>query len=98
MLDPNAPIFEVSEEVRNSILEVYLRDAKQSLGEIEFGTIQKNHEDVRKAAHKLKGASATIGATQMTNICRSMENPLMQNLEMLSELKNAFETLKKEIG
>ncbi len=98
MLDPNAPIFEVSEEIRNSIIEVYLRDASQSIGEIEFGTIQKNHEAVRKASHKLKGASATMGATEMTDICRSMENPLMQNLEMLKKLKNAFESLKKSLA
>jgi len=97
MLDPNAPIFEVSEEIRDSIIEVYLRDAGQAIGEIEFETIQKNHETVRKAAHKLKGASATLGASEMTDLCRSMENPLMQNLETLKKLKAAFESLKKSL-
>ncbi|MDA8714464.1 Hpt domain-containing protein [Flavobacteriales bacterium] len=98
MLDRDAPIFEVSEEIRNSIIQVYLRDASQSIIEIEGGTIQKEHEVVRKAAHKLKGASATLGATEMTNICRDMENPVMQNMDMLHKLKEAFKTLKNAIA
>lgn len=97
MLDPNAPIFEVSEEIRNSIIKVYLRDASISIIEIEAGTIQKEHEVVRRAAHKLKGASATLGATDITNICRTMENPLMQTTNLLEQLKEAFKTLQKSL-
>lgn len=32
------------------------------------------HEDIRKAAHELKGSSLTLGAVEMANLSRTMED------------------------
>lgn len=92
---------------RSTLFATFLKQAKQDISMMNEGVKRGNVEMVRKAAHTLKGSSATIGGARFSDICRKMEILAKQNdLEaikslqeiMLKEFKELREAIKKEVG
>lgn len=55
------------------LIETYLGDAESGLEKIERGLANRAWEDIRAAAHVLRGASAAIGAEQVMALCEQLE-------------------------
>ncbi len=51
------------EELLREVLEIFLEDAPEVFSRLARGVEDKSPEDVAKAAHTLKGASANISAS-----------------------------------
>lgn len=65
---------EVLEDEFQVLINTYLIDAQLRLKLIEEGLDTKNYEQVRLAAHSLKGASANIGALILAQLCEQLEH------------------------
>ena len=95
---------EVLEDEFQVLINTYLIDAQLRLKLIEEGLDTKNYEQVRLAAHSLKGASANIGALILTQLCEQLEHDckvgqyknLTEQLDILrGEFSNICDTLQK---
>ncbi len=60
--------------VLSEIYEVFLSSAIEYLAKIHKGLTTNNAEELRKAAHAFRGASASIGAHCLTELCHQMES------------------------
>ena len=56
-----------------TLLEVYREDLPDKLSAIRSGLDKGDLDAVQRAAHSLKGASATVGATAMREVAYAME-------------------------
>lgn len=72
--DQLAELKEVLEDEFDVLINTYLTDAQLRLQLIEQGIAAQNYEQVRLAAHSLKGASANIGALQLAQLCEHLEH------------------------
>lgn len=84
-----AELKEVLENEFVVLIETYIKDAQFRLTLINDGLNNNNYEAVRLAAHSLKGASANLGATMLSNLCEQLEHRCkvgdIQNLEVVFE-------------
>jgi HPt (histidine-containing phosphotransfer) domain-containing protein len=55
------------------VLESYLKDAPAYFAAIERAVAQSDSRALDRAAHTLKSASATLGATLFASLCKEME-------------------------
>ncbi len=55
------------------LIDIFLRDAPQRIGEIEAGLRNGDIELLERAAHTLKSSSANIGAPALSELCRRIE-------------------------
>lgn len=99
-----AELKEVLEDEFDVLINTYLTDAQLRLQLIEQGVAAQNYEQVRLAAHSLKGASANIGALILTQLCEQLEHDckvgqyknLTEQLDILrGEFSNICDTLQK---
>ena len=86
---------EVLEDEFQVLINTYLIDAQLRLKLIEEGLDIKNYEQVRLAAHSLKGASANIGALILAQLCEQLEHDC-KKLEY-QNLKDVCLKITKEI-
>jgi histidine phosphotransfer protein HptB len=89
-------------EFFSKLLDTFGRDAAEHLAALRAATIGGETEQVREEAHALKGASLTIGALGMAQICLELERfGTAQNLEgapeELARLEREFDRVKIEI-
>ena len=75
------------------ILSLYLSDSQTLLDGVLQASVKGDGESLRKAAHALKSSSANVGATDLSDLCRRVEemarageppgaeNPLLARLE-----------------
>lgn len=68
-----AELKEVLEDEFQVLINTYLADAQMRLALIEQGIAKQDYEQIRLAAHSLKGASANIGALILTQLCEQLE-------------------------
>ncbi len=61
------------------LFTIFLKGSKLDIAVIENGINVGDAEKIRKAAHALKGSSATLGGTQFSEICRQVEHLAGQN-------------------
>lgn len=78
---------EVLEDEFQVLINTYLIDAQLRLKLIEEGLDTKNYEQVRLAAHSLKGASANIGALILAQLCEQLEHDCKVGKSDLSDTK-----------
>ncbi|ALG66910.1 PAS domain S-box protein [Beggiatoa leptomitoformis] len=57
----------------NWLLDLFIKELPNYLDELEQAVILENSETIFLVAHKLKGASANMGAYPLASLCRSME-------------------------
>lgn len=68
------------------IATVFLDDARRRVEAIEKGVEQQDAGAVQMPAHALKGSCSYLGATQLAELCRAIEERAEQgNLEGCSE-------------
>jgi two-component system sensor histidine kinase/response regulator len=89
--------------VLQEIYDAFMSSAVEYLAAIRDGAARNDAEGLRKSAHALKGASATIGAQRLAELCRQLEalgvagqvDGAGQRLEQLEQefarVKNAVE-------
>ena len=88
--------------VINSLLNLALNEIPHQIIELESAFIEKNHENISSAAHRIKGSSINMRFSLMADIAGELENSSHNNwnekLEPhLSELKAEWELVKKFI-
>lgn len=74
MLNPKAPIFDVPEELRGSILSVFRKESKELIDEMKRATKNNDIELLKACAHKLKGSCGTIGAMELSDLAAEIED------------------------
>ncbi|MCB4455977.1 response regulator [Leisingera sp. McT4-56] len=62
------------EGLLREMAELFLSQAPQLAADIETARRNGNAEDLRRAAHTLKGSAAVVGATQVAEAARRLEN------------------------
>jgi HPt (histidine-containing phosphotransfer) domain-containing protein len=86
----------------NEILKLYIFEADKLLFQIESQINKKNFDDLKISSHTLKGASANVGAVEVSALSSRIEEKSKKadgaNLrELCDELKECFTLTKKEI-
>ena len=71
---------ELFEELRSildgefpTLIRTFVQDSGLRVDEVQAAFAQGRIDDVRKAAHSLKGASANLGLAQLAEQCRQLE-------------------------
>ncbi len=65
---------EVMEDDFSLLIDTFVTDSEtrlQTLSDLVMGT---DADAIRREAHSLKGSSSNIGATKMTDLCKSLED------------------------
>jgi PAS domain S-box-containing protein len=60
-------------EVLEQLINNYLEDAPQLLQAMRDAVAKEDAAALRQAAHKLRGASANLGATTLSQLCKTLE-------------------------
>ncbi len=93
------------EEFLKELVEIFLDDAVLRIEELKSALQTGDPEEVGRTAHKLKGASANMGADGLTSYAKELEaltvvaklqeaGPLMQGLETeLTRVRSTLESL-----
>ena len=87
---------EVLEDEFQILIDTYLADAQLRLKLIEEGLDTQNYEQVRLAAHSLKGASANIGALILAQLCEQLEHDC--KLQKYSDLDTLVISVSEELS
>jgi len=66
-------------EIHKKLLKSYISSLPQALDDIQIAFTWRNHELLSEYAHKLKSSSRSVGATNMAEVCRSIELGCMEN-------------------
>jgi CheY-like chemotaxis protein/HPt (histidine-containing phosphotransfer) domain-containing protein len=64
---------EVAVELLRELLDAYIEDVPQRLVDIETAIAQSNPEALRQAAHALRSSSINLGAVELGDLCRKLE-------------------------
>ncbi|RMH69562.1 MAG: PAS domain S-box protein [Gemmatimonadetes bacterium] len=86
-------------EFLNDVIQIFLEDAPVLLDRIETALNQNNTDEVRRAAHGLKGSSANLGALHLAELCTHLEiqakaNHLDRAREHLYLIQNELNRVK----
>lgn len=88
------------------LIDLYLKDAPVKLASMQEAVAGEDAEGLRRAAHGLRGSSASIGAARVAALCEGLEHasrvasagqeaaPLVEQLER--ELEDARRALEAE--
>ncbi len=60
-------------DLLTKVVEIYLEEAAKLINKIKTGVAQRNHGQIRTAAHSLKSSSAHIGALTIAAFARDLE-------------------------
>jgi signal transduction histidine kinase/CheY-like chemotaxis protein len=64
---------EVAVELMRELLDAYSEDVPQRLVDIEMAIAQSNPEALRQSAHALRSSSINLGAVEVGELCRELE-------------------------
>jgi signal transduction histidine kinase/DNA-binding NarL/FixJ family response regulator len=64
---------EAAAELLRELLDVYSEDVPQRLVDIEIAIAQSNPEALRQAAHALRSSSINLGAVEVGQMCKALE-------------------------
>lgn len=68
-----AELRDLLEEDLSELLQTYMQDSEQRLAEMQTALSEQNSRLGFEAAHSLKGASANLGATVLTELCSKLQ-------------------------
>jgi len=77
-------------DIVDQLLQLFLQSTPELLGELHAAVDGADADELRRAAHKLKGSCQNIGATFMATLCRSLETGEGDVAATLAELDDAF--------
>ncbi len=90
-----------------SVCRLFLEDAPRQAGQMQEAFLRSAEREVEHLAHSLKSTSATLGATELSNLCAQIEKAartgqLTEIQEVLSslpaKLKAVERALRRELG
>ncbi|HEY9907957.1 MAG TPA: response regulator, partial [Thermosynechococcaceae cyanobacterium] len=88
-----------AEAVVLELIDCYLSETPQLLRSLIGAIVEQNLPEVRRAAHSLKSSSAALGATNLAEICRALEeNAVRGNAGIDPAIIVRLETIYKRIG
>jgi PAS domain S-box-containing protein len=74
------------------VIEAFLADAPELMATLRRSLDERNHEELRRAAHTLKSNGATLGAEEFAELCRALEQHAKAgDFDGASELVNRVE-------
>jgi two-component system sensor histidine kinase/response regulator len=79
-------------DIVGQLLDLFLQSTPPLLAELRTAIDGGDGEELRRAAHKLKGSCQSIGATFMVTLCRALEAGDGDAGATLAELDGAFAT------
>jgi two-component system sensor histidine kinase/response regulator len=77
-------------DIVDQLVDLFVQSTPPLLGELRAAFDEGDRDELRRAAHKLKGSCQNIGATFMATLCRSIETAEDDLDAMLTELDGAF--------
>lgn len=82
------------------LIDLYLEDTPRRLAAISTLLRQRDAPSLRRAAHGLKGSSATLGAGSTARLCEAieqmaLENSLERGPDVLNELHHEFARVRQ---
>jgi signal transduction histidine kinase/DNA-binding response OmpR family regulator len=77
-------------DILAELLAVYLRDTPSRLAALHEAVAHADAEELRRAAHSLKGSSSQIGAVQIAHLCAELEGQVRT-----ADLTGALDTLRR---
>lgn len=85
------------------LLELFIDTSDADMANLENAVRTKNAGEAEKAAHSLKGASASLGLTKIAEIARLIEKSAREGstndgLELLEKIRDNINGIKKLIG
>lgn len=91
-----------SNELLSELLSAYREQAAKQIMEIQWAVASADHPTVRIAAHTLKSASLSIGATYIGELCAQLESNAgkpapADATAWCSELKAQYAALQPEL-
>ena len=85
------------------VVEEYLSNTARSIKDLREAIESEDADTVAKTAHSLKGASSSIGAKNMAELCRRLEaigkaQSMDEASDLLSDLGREFHRVKAEFA
>ena len=84
-------------DIVDRLLDLFLDSTPPLLDELRVAADAGDHDELKRAAHKLKGSCQNIGATFMATLCRSIETAESGQREAVEELTAALEPTESAI-
>ena len=84
-------------DIVDQLLDLFLNSTPPLLDELRAAADAGDHEELRRAAHKLKGSCQNIGATFMATLCRTIETGEGDVRGTVAELDAALELTETAI-
>ncbi len=85
------------------LLDIYIKDLPLSIARIKNAVVQRDKNQIRFYAHKLKGSSLTFGIRAISDKCIKIEEAVKQDIDnprtadLVEELIVKFEVVIKEL-
>ena len=80
------------------LIEMFLKELESSLASLNTAVKNKTEKDLARHAHSLKGASASVGATQLSLLSRTLEEvALSARLDLADAIFNQIEAEACEV-
>jgi HPt (histidine-containing phosphotransfer) domain-containing protein len=91
------------DEFINELIDTFLEDAPNLIGEIKAALHANDADSFRRAAHSMKSNAATFGAIQLAALAKELEllgkeNKLDETGDKLRALEEAYDTVRIELG
>ncbi len=88
-------IIDNDKEFLKELAEIFINDAPEHMSEIEEAVDSRNSSDLKKSAHKLKGAVANFGKNATTDTAFKLEKMGREN--RLDGVEGVYGTLVKDV-
>ncbi|HEY5653793.1 MAG TPA: Hpt domain-containing protein [Pontiella sp.] len=87
-----------ADEIDDELIELFIAEMRRLTDELKKGLTQNNAEDIRSAAHSIKGMGGTIGLPEISVLALEIENSAKETrikdaLPMINALSEWVETL-----
>lgn len=92
----------LGEDFVRKLFDIFVEDSPLRLDEMESALTQNTFENLRHAAHALKGSAAAIGAKRLSGIClkiqKDCDNRVLEKIPgLLKEARGIFEETRNAV-
>lgn len=93
---------ELFEEDFAGLLQTYIEDSKQRISVMQTALLSNDNAECFESSHALRGASATIGATQLVALSGQLESACRahkvgEQSKLINQLSSALQEVEREI-
>ena len=86
----------------SQILSIYITDVTKDIERLSELLKSNQHEEIRRLANKIVGASKTVGATKVAQIAEEIEDKAekkasINDIQFIRDLNNVFNEVKEHI-